>query len=360
MNKLLLVGAGHAHLYVLKKLKEEAFADTEVTVLAISEHEYHSEMIAGYIEEQYSLENIRIDAANLAAEAGADWIEGAAVSVDPEQKVVLTEQGKVIGYDVVSFDIGSLTYGTETPGVLEHALLMKPNHRMPEVSEALKEALRPVIVGSGATAAEWAFGLQARRKREGKEPLVLVSNGGLLEQEGPKMSEKAERIARNDGMALHLHDGVEAVAKNKIVTAANRKISFDRLLWAEGKRPHQMFASSLPTDASGYLLVEDTLQVKKYPSVFGAGECVTVNGAEYIEKSLFTTVRQARVLWENLKGFLGNGQGEYYKPKPSPLKIISAGDRRALLRYKSHVFAGKWPWRMKNRLQKGYLKSFRE
>lgn len=360
MRKLLLVGAGHAHLYILKKLKKENLPDVEVTLLSLCEYEYHTEMLYGYIVGRYSLEELRINAKEMAKEAGVNWTQGAAVSIDPERKVLLTEQGKVLEYDAVSFDVGSLTFGTGTTGVIEHAMLLKPNDRLSAVTEALQKALRPVVVGNNRIAVELAFALQAKRREKGQESVVLVSDGGLLEEEGPKVSEEAEQMARKKGMALHLYDGVEAILKNKIVTAANRKISFDQLLWAAGSRPHHMFASSLPTDAEGYLLVEDTLQVKKYPSVFGAGEGVTVNGSANIEKSLFSTIRQAPILWENLKGFFSNGEGELYKPKSSPMKFISVGEEQAILRYKNYVFSGKIPMKMKTRLEKGYLKSLQD
>lgn len=359
MTKLLLVGAGHAHLYVLKQLQTSSLPDVEVTLLSLSEYQYLSERFAGYAEGLYTLDEIRINVRLMAEQAGIAWIEGAVVSIDPERKAVLTEQGKMLKYDAISFDIGTLTYGTDRPGVLAHAEMITPNVRFPASIARLLEAVRPVIVGGDIRAAELALTLQTRRQQEGKEPLILISDRGLPDDENARAAEKTEALARKKGMNLHLHDGAEAVIDKKVVTASNRKISFDRLFWLNGQRPHQLFSASLPVDKNGYLLVEETLQVKTYPSIFGAGDCASVNGYTNVSRSGFQAVKQAPVLWENIKGFLGNGEGHLYRPNQALFRILSTGDRKALLLYKEKAFYGRWPWRIKYRLNRKLIESYR-
>lgn len=358
MRKLLLIGAGHAHLYVLKQLERSPLKDVEVTLLTPSEYEYHSGMFSGFAEGLYSLDEIRINARILAERAGVKWMEGAAMSIDPERKAVLTEQGKMLDYDAVSFNVGSLTHGTDRPGVLENADTIRPNYRVPEVITDIHNAVRPVVVGGGLEATEMALSLQTRREREGKEPLVWVTEGGLLDQEVPQAGEKVEKLAREKGVKLHLFDGAEAVASKKVVTASNRKIPYDRLLWMTGPRPHQMFSVSLPVDEIGYLLVEETLQVKQYPSIFGIGSCASVRSYPHLSRNGMQAVKQAPVLWENLKGFFGGGEGLLYRPGSSFMTIMSTGDRKAMLFYKDKMFSGRWAWWMKNRINRSFMKQF--
>ncbi|HEX6923674.1 MAG TPA: FAD-dependent oxidoreductase [Bacillales bacterium] len=359
MKTLLLVGAGRAHLYVLKQLQKNSLPDVDVTLLSLSEYQYYSGMFSEYAEGLYSLDDIRVDVQRLAERAGVSWIKGAAVSIDPEQKMVLTDQGKVLDYDAVSFDIGSLTAGTDRPGVLEHAETIKPNNRFPDVIERFRKAERPVIVGGGVAGTEMALSVQTWRNQNDLGPLILVSQGGLLDHEVESAGKKAETLAREKGVSLHLHDGAEAVMDNKIVTAANRKIPYDEILWLAGPRPHQMFSTSLPVDENGYLLVEQTLQVKRFPAVFGAGDCVSVNGFPHMGKAGFHAVKQAPILWENLKGFFGKGEGQLYKPQsPFFLSILSTGGRRGLMLYKGKVFYGKWAWHFKHRLDRHFMKKY--
>lgn len=359
MNKLLLVGAGHAHLYVLKQLQRKKLPDVDVTLLSLSEYQYHSGMFSGYAEDLYPLNDIRVDVRNLAEKADVSWIKGAAVSIDPEQKMVLTDQGEMLDYDAVSFDIGSLTAGTDRPGVLEHAETIKPNHKFPDVIERFRGSNAPVIVGGGVAGTEMALSVQTWRNENGLGPIIMVSDGGLLDSETSKAEEKAEALARDKGVTFLLHDRAEAIIDNKITTTANRKIPFDQVLWLAGPRPHQMFSTSLPVDQEGYLLVEQTLQVKRFPSVFGAGDCVSVNGFPHMGKRGFHDVNQASVLWENLKGFFGKGEGRLYQPQsPSSLSILSTGNRRGLLIFKGKVFFGKWVWHFKHRIDRNFMKNY--
>lgn len=358
MKQLLLVGAGHAHLYILKQLQQTPLPDVKVTLLTFDDDQYYSGMFSGYAEGLYGLDDIRVNVKTLADQAEVSWMKGAAVSIDPERKTVLTDEGKQLSYDAVSFDIGSLTAGTDLPGVLEYGETIKPNAKFPAVIDNIRECERPVIVGGGAAGTELALSLQTWRNENGRGPLILVSDGGLLENEVRKAGKKAEELARRKGVVLHLHDGVEAVTEHQLVTSANRNIPYDGLLWLTGPRPQHLFASSLPVDEQGYLLVEETLQVKRYPSVFGAGDCVSVSGYEHIAKAGVYPVRQAPVLWENLRGFFGSGEGHLYRPQPSFLSILSTGNRYGLLLYKGNVFYGKWAWRLKNYIDRKFVKQY--
>lgn len=359
MKKLLLVGAGHAHLYILKQLQRSQLPDVDVTLLNPFEHQYISEMFSWYAEGLYELDDIRIDISRLVDGAGIPWVQEAAVSIDPDQKVVLTDEGKVLAYDAVSFDIGSLTAETGLTGVLEHAETIRPNARFPNAIDRMRQSKRAVIVGGGVAGAEMALSLQTWRNQNGKGSLTLTSEGGLLEHEVPQAAGKVETLARQKGVSFHLHDGVEAVMPNQIVTASNRKISFDGLLWLTGPRAHHLFAGSvLPIDGEGYLSVEETLQVKRYPSVFGSGECVSINGYSHRVIAGIDKIKQAAILWGNLKGFFGEGDGHLYKPQPPSLSVLSTGGRRGLMLYKGKVFYGKWPWLFKRRMDRQLMRSY--
>ena len=168
MKKLLLIGAGHAHLHVMKMLQKEEL-ELDVTLISPSEYQYYSGMFSGYMEGLYQEEEIRVHIPSVANAAGIHFINGAALSIDAKTKVVLTEKGDILSYDVVSIDIGSLTAGIEVPGARQHALRIKPNYRIEEVTKAMWNAKDPVIVGGGAAGVEMALALTARRKSEGKK-----------------------------------------------------------------------------------------------------------------------------------------------------------------------------------------------
>ena len=180
MKKLLLLGAGHAHLHVMKMLQEEKL-ELEVTLLSPSDYQYYSGMFSGYMEGLYHEKEMRVHIKTLADAAKIHFIKGAALSIDAKTKVVLTEKGDILPYDVLSIDIGSLTAGIDdVPGARQHALRIKPNYRIEEVTKAMWDAKDPVIVGGGAAGVEMALALTARRMSEGKKPVSLLSHSSLL------------------------------------------------------------------------------------------------------------------------------------------------------------------------------------
>ncbi|HET7616501.1 MAG TPA: FAD-dependent oxidoreductase [Bacillales bacterium] len=353
MKKLLLAGAGRAHLYLLNELRQNRLPDVSVTLLTLSKYKYSREMFAGFAEGIYDLNDIRMDVGRLFELAGAEWIEGAAVSIDPEQKVVLTDQGKIIDYDVVSFDIGTLTEETNKPGVLEYAETLRPHQKLPDVMERILHSDRLVLAGRGAVCTEMALSLQARRHREGRTPVVWI--GSAFDSTSRKAKHIAMKKIRASGIAFHEGVEVKEAQKEKIVTADNQPFLYDSLLWMQPPRPHQMFAASLPVDRDGYLLVEETLQVKQHPSIFGAGNCVSISGYGHIDHEGRYSMGQPQILWENIKGFLGDGEGALYRPSET-LSLFSTGNQSAVALYKDKAFGGKWVWSYKNRLDRRFIK----
>lgn len=356
MKHLLLVGAGHAHLYVLKKLQKHALPDVQVTLLTPNEYQYYSGMLSGCVEGIYSIDQIRIYVGQLVEKAGIQWIKDKAVSVDPDNKMVLTGQGKPVYYDVVSFDIGSLTSGIEVPGVLEYAETLKPNYRFPVLLEKVRQAENLVIVGGGVAGTELALSLQSWRNKNGKKPLSLVSSTELMDKGAPYVSQRVKELLKKKGVELYLHDRARKLMKDRLVMAqSNLEIPFNVLLWLTGPRAPRLFAeSSLPVH-KGYLLVENTLQAKHFPSVFGVGDCIKIAEEPPLAKAGVYPVRQAPILWRNLKRYFKGKPGRRYKPHFSFLSILASGNREGLMLYKGCAFHGKLIWLIKTVMDRKFI-----
>ncbi|MEX2241430.1 MAG: pyridine nucleotide-disulfide oxidoreductase, partial [Burkholderiales bacterium] len=71
MKRVLLVGGGHAHAWVLR-----AGVPGEVTLVTPYAHHVYSGMLPDFIAGHYKLEEIRIDLAALAARAGVKLVLG--------------------------------------------------------------------------------------------------------------------------------------------------------------------------------------------------------------------------------------------------------------------------------------------
>ncbi len=354
----MLIGGGHAHLYLIKKLQDEEL-EVEVTVMSPSEYQYYSGMFSGYMEGIYSFENIRIHLPTLADKAKVSFIRGAALSIDAEAKVVLTEKGDIVSYDMLSIDIGSYTGGIDVPGVRQHALRIKPTYRIEEVANKMWEANNPVVVGGGAAGIEMALSLNAKRQAEGKAAVTLITQSTLLTGEHEKTQTKIQEIATEKGLNVHQNERVSNVTSSSIITSEGNQISYDQLLWLTGPKAPGIFQTSkLPVDHNGYLLVEDTLQVKEYPAIFAAGDCASLRDYPNLPKSGVIAVRQSEVLWNNIKGFIKGEDGIRFQPKERYLSILSTGNKDGLLLYGNVSLHHHFSWKLKNKIDRRFIENY--
>jgi hypothetical protein len=82
IKKLLLLGAGHAHVHVLARLAEHHPADLDVTVLTPYDFQTYSGMTPGFVAGHYSETECQIPLAPLLKAAGARWVAGRCVGLD--------------------------------------------------------------------------------------------------------------------------------------------------------------------------------------------------------------------------------------------------------------------------------------
>ncbi len=63
MKRILLIGAGHAHLAVLRNLAKKPLYGARVTLVTPEEKQIYSGMLPGLVAGHYRLDEIRIDVA---------------------------------------------------------------------------------------------------------------------------------------------------------------------------------------------------------------------------------------------------------------------------------------------------------
>jgi selenide,water dikinase len=125
-KELVLVGGGHAHVQVLRRLAMAPPSATRVTVVVDTPVAVYSGMVPGFVAGQYRAEELEIDVLPLARRAGARVVMSPMTGLDPRLRLVLLEGRPPIPFDVASLDVGSTVAGLDTPGVREHALPTRP------------------------------------------------------------------------------------------------------------------------------------------------------------------------------------------------------------------------------------------
>jgi len=366
--RLLLVGAGHAHIEVLRRFALERPLDVDPTVLTLEPHHIYSAMVPGYLAGQYGLEEIRVDVLRLAERAGVRCVIGRAIGFDPRARAVALEDGRVLGYDLVSFNIGSLAAGAEHAEAI-HAERIKPLGRATRLRERLTalaasrspDAARIVVIGAGAGGVEVAFAAAALLDRAGRSREVSLVDRArcILPGHGSGFRRRAERVLASRGIHCRLEVGVTAVESDRVLTDPGGPFACDLAIWLTGPEAAPLLAGSgLPTEPRGFLSTDETLRSTGDERVFAVGDCGTMIGHETLAKSGVYAVREAPVLWRNLLATIRGQRLTAYRPQRGFLSILNTCDGRALLHYKALVSWSRWAWRLKDRIDRGFVRRY--
>lgn len=360
MKTLILVGGGHAHLHCLEQLNNDHSKSWRVLLISASPYQYYSGMFSGYTEGVYSLNDIRIDLKKLCKKIGALFVEDAIISIDPKAKILTGADDAIYSYDAVSFDIGSQTDVPES--ISEHALSIKPNYRFPEQLKHVRNAAHPVIVGGGASGVELAFSVLAWRKQENLPAnIALFSSTALLIGQGKRASKKIEAIATQKALSFFSGVSIKAIDDTRVTTSTNQQHPQSAVLWLTGPKSAALFRTSgLPTDTSGFLLVNEALQSVLYPDIFGAGDCITIARYPTLAKNGVYAVRQGPILWKNLTNHLSKDQLLPFHPQKKFIAILSTGEGEAFLSYGKQLLHGKIPWKLKQRIDRKFMRRFKD
>lgn len=400
MKHLVLVGGGHAHLHVIEAVAEgrrtgSGWTGVTVTLLSPSPHHHYSGMLPGYLQGRYTETALRFDLPALCRAAGVRFIQGSARRIElldgkasPGGGRIHTD-GAVIPFSFASLDVGSVIGGLDIPGVQRHAWGLRPMHRAVELEGELAaladgetaflrergigpEGARPVVVvGAGAAGFEVALAV-AERLGAGRAPadVTLVEAGPeLLPEFSRRVRRRAHAILERRGVKLRTGAQVREVAADRVrveeeVGGVRTEGSLPSALtlWVAGAGPPELLArSDLPRGDDGFFRVDAHLRSLDGAPVWGAGDCISLEGFPWMPKAGVYAVRQAPILAANLQFALGAGEGGApvrYRPQDSFLSLLNTGRGEALLRWKFLVAHGRWPWWLKDWIDRRFMERY--
>jgi NADH dehydrogenase FAD-containing subunit len=187
MKRLLLLGAGHAHLHVLAALARQRLVDVEVTLVEPNSHAVYSGMVPGVVAGHYAVSDCHIDWPPLLQAAAASGRLATATALDSAAQRVQLSDGGSLSYDLLSIDTGAVIERPDIPGADELAWPVRPMVDFLQRLELLRvqterAAIDIVVIGGGAAGIELAMALQRRLQhspRPGRTALV-AGDGSLL------------------------------------------------------------------------------------------------------------------------------------------------------------------------------------
>lgn len=375
MRRVLLLGGGHAHVHLLAHaarhpLTASALPGIELVLVSPFERHLYSGMVPGYLWGRYAEAAIGFDLRALAARAGARFVEAPAERIDASAQTV-DAGGERLAYDLLSIDIGSEPAGLATPGAREHACTVRPMNRAITLRERAVGLFARVgqpevaitVVGAGAAGIEVALALERLGRDSGARPAVTIveAAAGIVPQESTRVRRLALRILSARGIAVRAGQAVAAVEPESVVLEDGTRLRSQLAVWVAGAAPPRLLVDAgLPRDPHGYLLVDATLRATDGSPVFGAGDCIGIEGFPEIAKAGVYAIREAPILANNLRAALAGRALVRYRPQASFLALLNCADGRAIWSWRGFAGRSRFAWWLKDGIDRAFLRRYPE
>ncbi|MFP4408681.1 MAG: FAD-dependent oxidoreductase [Spirochaetaceae bacterium] len=365
-KRLLLVGGGHAHLGILKALREVTSRGIEVTMLSPEEEELYSGMVPGRVGGSYQREELTLPIRRLVEAGGGTFRKGWAQRVDPRERVVYDHRGAPYPYDVVSFGVGSrvpfedLVSEADRQAIGQTIFPAKPVACLGGARILLTAIQAPrsvIVVGGGPGGREIAANIAWDLRRRGVAASVTLLAASRLV---PRRSTAFRRrvLARLLDLGVEIREGekVESVRAGGVVVAG-RYLESEMTILAIGVVPPPLFSNSrLPTGPHGGLLVTQELQSVSHPEIFGAGDCIHIPGTP-LDRAGVHALRAAPVLRENVVAALQRWPLRPFVTKNEYLLICNLADRYGVATKWGLTAAGRSVGRLKEAIDRRFVKA---
>jgi len=357
-----LIGAGRANLELLRGLSRSLVRGLEIVLVTPELEMLAPSMTSGLLRGAYELSDARIDVAAMAARAGARVVQASADRLLLEAGVV-EAGGERLAFDLCVIDEIGAPVGAELPGVVAHAIPLRPASILPEVRRIVEERLAadtgPIsctIVGGGTIGVECAFFLQRMlRRRPGGGVVSIVDASPDILGDAEPCRDVARHALERAGVCFALGTGVVEVRSDRVVLGSGGSLPTDLTIWATGGAPSPLIAASgLPHDASGRLLVDERLRARDGASVWAAGDCAAATGGPADPRS------QSALLEREVRRQLGAGAPRRVPRGSTSLCVLDTGDGRAILRWRAVTMRSPLAWWIKRRLDHRFVSRMRE
>ncbi len=376
VKDVVLVGAGHAHVTVLRMFGMKPIPGVRFTLISREVHTPYSGMLPGLIAGHYGYDDAHIDTGPLARFAGARLYQNEMVDLDLAGRRVICRDRPPVPYDLLSLNIGSTPNTGGVPGAAEHAIPVKPIDGFLGRFEALlartlerKGRARIALVGAGAGGVELMVSLEHRLRREvasaGYDPaglsFVLVSDvPDILPSFPASFRGRFHAILRERNIAVVTGAAVRRVEAGRLLLDGRPAVEADEILWTTQAAPARWLADTgLPLDQRGFLKVDDRLRVLGHEDLFAAGDTIAFAPRD-LPKSGVYAVRAGPVLAENIRRTLTGRPLQAFKPQRDALYLVSTGERRAVGTRNGLAFEGAWVWRWKDWIDRRFMRKFND
>ena len=374
VKDVVLVGAGHAHVGVLRMFGMNSMPGVRLTLITRQVDTPYSGMLPGMIAGHYTADEAHIDTGPLCRFAGARLYNSEAIGLDLTAKRVICNNRPPVPFDVLSINIGSTPGMLQVPGVREHAIPVKPVDGFLARFEAARARVlaaqgraRIGVVGAGPGGVELLLSLQHRLvqdvTRAGFDPaglsfVIVTSSEVVLPALPPATRRRFANILRNRAIDIRSACKVTGIEAGAAIVNGRERIALDEIFWTTRAEPAPWLKETeLCLLPEGFIRVRPTLQSVSHPDVFAAGDIASIDGYS-LPKSGVYAVRSGAPLARNIRRLLAGQTLEPYRPQSDALYLISTGDKHAIGTRNGITFEGDWVWRWKDWIDRRFMGKF--
>ncbi|WP_420586605.1 selenide, water dikinase SelD [Ruegeria sp.] len=359
---LVLIGGGHTHALVLRKWGMNPLPGARVTVINPGPTAPYSGMLPGFVAGHYDRAELDIDLVRLARFAGARVILGPVEGIDPDRRQVHVPGRPPVAFDIASVNVGITSDMPALPGFVEHAVPAKPLGPFASSWAKYLDGSGPAsvaVIGGGVAGVEVVMAMAHALRSKGRAAqLTLIDSAQALTATGAKAAATIRQAMTDLGVNLIEQASIACIEKDHVALEDGRQIPATFVTGAAGARPYDWIAQTGLDLHDGYIRVNGHLQSSE-PAIFAAGDCAHLADNPRPKAGVYA-VREAPVLFDNLRAAMGAGRMRVYQPQNDYLKLISLGEKSALAERLGTSFSGPLMWKWKNHIDQSFMNKFRD
>ena len=370
---LVLVGGGHAHLFVLRHFGMNPVPGVRLTLVSRTSEAPYSGMLPGLIAGHYAASEMHFDLRRLAAFAGARFIRAEVTGLAAGQRELHLADRPPLSFDLLSLNVGITPSLADLAQGRDAVTPVKPidefHARWQRLEARALAGSGPFhlgIAGGGAAGVELACAtrhrllpLLAAQARELRVSLFTASSE-LLPQHPAGMRRRVLQALAAQQITVHCDARLVGFAADRALTADGAHFPLDELLWVtDAAAPAWLKESGLALDAQGFVRVDGFLRSVSHPAVFAAGDCASLDHSPRPKSGVYA-VRAGMPLANNLARACRGELLKAFTPQRRALAILALGERVAIASRGNFCAQGGWVWRWKDWIDRRFMRAFQE
>jgi NADH dehydrogenase FAD-containing subunit len=366
-KQLVLIGAGHAHLYIARRAAQ--FVRHGIRVVLIDPGRFwYSGLATGMLGGMYDPRSGQVEPKMLIEQQGGLFVRDRVVMLARDRRELQLASGRTVPYDLVSLNIGSEVSWDLGPMPVENVWTAKPISGLWDLRQYLERGFSTrasdvgnvLVIGGGPTGCELAANVDAlAHQHQAAARITIVTRGTrLAEAARGRVSQVLMETLRRRGIEVVLDRAVTQLSNGLAVLDDGRRLLFDAAIVATGLRPSRDLAAwGFRVDDQGGLRVDATLRSLDDDAVFGAGDCISLE-RHFLPRLGVFAVRQSPILLHNLWAAASGGKLRTYRPQKRHLTILNLGRGQGLATWGRLYWCGRSSLWLKGLIDRRFLAKY--